>query len=1058
MNAGAIIRSCRGTGNGGGVSLLGSMTMNGGEITGCSIQYNLGGYGGGVWVNYGVFTMNGGSITNNRTLSPGGDGGGVFISNGEQYDGIFRMNGGTISGNHADNAGGGVFIHNGGASTVNLVEINNSSLITNNTATARGGGIATGANANVVLNNGAISDNSSALGGGVSVAGGSTFTMISGNISDNSSSGNGGGVRVADSCTFTMSGGTISTNSASSDGGGVHVAETGTFIITGNASPAPRIISNIAGRNGGGIYTYDYADLQIASNAVFGRAGTSTQNSAATQSDYYTMQTAYIAVAQTPFTPPVGVYSQWGQFYSTTANHPLNNYDINDLGEPPLYRYHVYDGVYPGSTRVDTYHWLADAVERCGTNSLWTIVATENDDDVSDSGARNVLIPSNKNIRLTSPDSNTRRTIIQSEPNERHITSNGTLTIDNIILDGANTGGGLRIVGSGSTDASLTINTGATIRNCSGAYRGGGVEIQGIMTMNGGEITDCAATASIDGNAGGGVYLHSGTFTMNGGSITNNRVPGSGGAGGGVYVTCSTQQDGIFRMNGGTISGNFAGSTVHGTDNGQGGGIYAESIISSRVVLVEISNDSVISNNSVGYLGGGISVCYDADLVVNNGTISENTAAAGGGVSVTDNSTFTMRGGIISGNSASGNGGGVHVAETGTLIITGNATSAPRITNNTAGLNGGGIWTYAYSNLQIASNTVFGRAGTATQNTASASSDLYPVQADFIAAFQTRFTSPVGIYTPWGQNYSTVANHPVNNFDINVIQRTVTVYYIDDQTPANPITAPPPISATFKTYIVGDGAPFRLDGTGDWIIPEIGGYIFDDWAIGSPTSRQGNTTVSVQNVEGPLDVYLIYRERPLTTLTVSKQVAGHYALKDKIWEFTVYFANEAGTPLPAGTQFSYTITNMSGAPSPVTGQLTLNSGGSATFNLKHDQQIEINDLSLDTWIRIVETLDTGYEPSFIDSISSSTTVDDHDTGGSSNTVPVFRQMTVARRFSFTNTMEDPDDLGLDANSVRLVGLSMLAGTSGFTYFVSAYLIRRRRRALDWHRVLTGHKE
>jgi len=55
-------------------------------------------------------------------------------------------------------------------------------------------------------------------------------------------------------------------------------------------------------------------------------------------------------------------------------------------------------------------------------------------------------------------------------------------------------------------------------------------------------------------------------------------------------------------------------------------------------------------------------------------------------------------------------------------------------------------------------------------------------------------------------------------------------------------------------------------------------------------------------------------------------------------------------------------------------------------------------------------------------------------------------------------MEDPDDLGLDANSVRLVGLSMLAGTSGFTYFVSAYLIRRRRRALDWHRVLTGHKE
>jgi len=130
--------------------------MNGGEISGNTINNtSYHGQGGGVF-NAGVFTMNGGKITGNTASSSSanydGSGGGVYS------DRTFTMNGGKISKNTA-HGGGGIVLH--GSS---------------------------------VMYGGIISGNNAYFGGGIFVQA-ATMTMYGGTISGNTGN-NGGGVYV----------------------------------------------------------------------------------------------------------------------------------------------------------------------------------------------------------------------------------------------------------------------------------------------------------------------------------------------------------------------------------------------------------------------------------------------------------------------------------------------------------------------------------------------------------------------------------------------------------------------------------------------------------------------------------------------------------------------------------------------------------------------------------------------------------------------------------------------------------------------------------------------
>jgi len=688
-------------------------------------------------------------------------------------------------------------------------------------------------------------------------------------------------------------------------------------------------------------------------------------------------------ISYSPVTGPITVYLR----YAVSAQE----------------RYQVTRTNNPG-TILSTWRWLADAVYACGTDGPYTITATENDIDVTDllgnataAGgtwqnfinstptsrqtfpSSIITIPSNKNITLTSSAG---AWTITNRSYSRHLNVQGSLTLNNIILDGmgytTSPGGGFNVNGGISVLAggTLTMNTGSVISKCLNMQDGGAVD-------------------------------SSGTLIMGSGTITNNRA----GNGGGVRI----HSNGSVYMTGGTIIGNTASSN-----------------------------------------GGGVHI--DGQYVMLGGTISSNTAGQnGGGVFINGSSTLTMSNGTISGNTATSDGGGVYVTQAGTFIMGGSGAPNPQIISNTAGRNGGGVWTAAYSRLRIAANAVFGRMGTSSANTASSSSDLWPTSAEFIAEFQTPYTPPIGIYSPWGQLYSTTANHPVNNYDINVLvtTHTVTVYYLDNNSPARLLDSDPPNGVTSRTYQVRNGATFALDGVDGRIIPSIPGHTHIDWWINTGP-LQGNTTVVVNNIIGPTSIYLVYEETiTTTTLSVSKLVAGLYAYREKIWLFTVYFTNNAGTPLPSGTVFNYIITTPGLANLP--GTLTLNSGGSATFNLKHGQQIVIDGVPLDARFRIVETPDAFYITSYRDSVYPTVPIVDHDTGGSNNPVPYMLQMTANRSFAFLNTTRDIVVSGIGTNAIYLFGLSLFAGSAGLTY-LPAHMLMRMRRGRRWDDMIKIHME
>jgi uncharacterized repeat protein (TIGR02543 family) len=234
-----------------GVSVYGTFTMIGGKISGNSSS--------GVYVSSsGTFTMNDGEISGNSSSY----GGGVYVT----LSGIFTMNSGEISGNSSSYDGGGVYVSNG---TFTM----SGGKISDNTVTSSsydGGGVYV-SNGTFTMNSGEISGNSSPYGGGVYVSNG-TFTMNSGEISDNSSS-YGGGVYVTLSGTFTMNSGEISDNSSSSGGGGVYVNSSGTFTMIGGEISDNTATSSSS--RGGGVYVNSSGTFTMNSGEISGNSSSS---------------------------------------------------------------------------------------------------------------------------------------------------------------------------------------------------------------------------------------------------------------------------------------------------------------------------------------------------------------------------------------------------------------------------------------------------------------------------------------------------------------------------------------------------------------------------------------------------------------------------------------------------------------------------------------------------------------------------------------------------------------------------------------------------------------
>ncbi|AEF86402.1 probable extracellular nuclease [Treponema primitia ZAS-2] len=252
----------------------------------------------------------------------------------------------------------------------------------------------------------------------------------------------------------------------------------------------------------------------------------------------------------------------------------------------------------------------------------------------------------------------------------------------------------------GSTSVNITLKENLTLTNGNAVSDngiGGGVYVAGgglythRFTMDGGIIGRSGDVKNTAAN-GGGVAVDSGSFfIMNGGTISGNTA----GTGCGVYTM------GSFTMNGGTISGNTAGI---GLGSGTGGGV---SVVGGSFAM---SGGTISGNKATGVsnnTGGGVYV-GSGSFTMSGGTVSGNTADKGGGVFLANASSFILYGGTVSGNTAAtglGSGGGVYNYQ-GNFTMSGGNISGNKATgasNNT----GGGIYN-DQGNFTMSGGTISG--------------------------------------------------------------------------------------------------------------------------------------------------------------------------------------------------------------------------------------------------------------------------------------------------------------------------------------------------------------
>jgi hypothetical protein len=199
------------------------------------------------------------------------------------------------------------------------------------------------------------------------------------------------------------------------------------------------------------------------------------------------------------------------------------------------------------------------------------------------------------------------------------------------------------------------------------------------------------------------------TLTISGpgpANLTIRRDPGAppfgiltvfGGAAVAVTITGVTLTGGGSTSSGGAVAA-FGAPTVTITDvviTGntsafRGGGIAVDGVGIGPSLIVQ---RTLISGNTAEFFGGGIHLEQGNVVILEDSTISGNTANQGGGIyGKLDDSglvaTVAIRGTTISGNTALGAGGGLYLFEPFNFAV---SIENSTISGNTAGFEGGGI-------------------------------------------------------------------------------------------------------------------------------------------------------------------------------------------------------------------------------------------------------------------------------------------------------------------------------------------------------------------------------
>jgi predicted outer membrane repeat protein len=558
----------------------------------------------------GPFTLTAKDITIQNGRAASANGGCVSSSSG----GNFILNSGTIQ-NCSATANGAI----GGAVGGNMgtITITNGSQVSGNSAPIGVGGALNAPN--VIVNGGSqIFGNSASGGGGI---GGTNVTIDGAIVRNNNASNNGGGIG-ASNITIT-NGSSIISNQATSNGGGIF--STGSVTINGGSQIGQAGNANMAGGDGGGVYldnagvVFNLTNASVSYNTADNGGGIATSTTSTIN-----INAGGLVQNNTASVNGGGIFRVLGGV--------LNNSGTVSGNSP--------DQIFPNSCL--TVGNLNDS----GAGSLRDVVSCAPDGSLITFAVSGTItltsgeIAFAKSLTIEGGD-----TIIISGNNTSRIfnlTSNGTLQLQNIILQNGNAGGGDGGCVLAATGSTLTLTSG-TVQNCQ-ANAGGGMAASGASTIN------VSAGSTVSGN----------TATVTGGGVAAQTVNVTGG------------------------------SIVTGNSAQFGGGVALES---GQI------NASTISNNTASTDGGGL---WGISAVVTNGSvIAGNQATSGNGGGILFSGTVTVDGGSQIGqagtpNTAGGDGGGVYLNAGATVI---NLTTAS-ISNNSA-TNGGGIAVFATGTVNI---------------------------------------------------------------------------------------------------------------------------------------------------------------------------------------------------------------------------------------------------------------------------------------------------------------------------------------------------------------------
>lgn len=255
VNADATLRNSTTTANGGAICFGGgaSLTMNG-AINNCAAASGGGIYAENAFASIAMY----GTIAD--CTAETGDGGGLCA----QKDGSITVyNGAQLTGNKAENGRGGAICTDSNLILRGAVGGSTEEGGAPKGNTARlGGGLCVDEHAVfTVYSTGYVTDNSAVNGGGLYVLG--TARISGGTVSDNTASADGGGVCAVDSSTVTIAGASVLDGNKAVRGGAVYDGSTLTM-------SAGAVTGNEATQNGGAVFVAGGKSFTMSGGSING--------------------------------------------------------------------------------------------------------------------------------------------------------------------------------------------------------------------------------------------------------------------------------------------------------------------------------------------------------------------------------------------------------------------------------------------------------------------------------------------------------------------------------------------------------------------------------------------------------------------------------------------------------------------------------------------------------------------------------------------------------------------------------------------------------------------